>query len=106
MAIAGDIAAVRDNTNEPEDDRFNDDTIGMLVDVSGIAGATATIWRRKAAIYADLVTTSEAGASRHLSDLNKHALAMAANWDGVKSAEDLAVAGGKARAKTHRIERA
>lgn len=106
MATTGDIAAVRDNTNEPEDDRFDDDTIGLLVDASGVAGATAVIWRRKAAVYADLVTTSEAGASRHLSDLNKHALSMATNWDSVKTAEDTAAAGGKARARTHRIERA
>jgi hypothetical protein len=106
MADASDIAAVRSNTNEPEDDRYDDFLIGALVDASGVAGASAIIWRRKAALYADLVTTSEAGASRNLSDLNKQALAMAANWDGVKTAEELVVSGGKPRARTHRIERA
>lgn len=106
MASVSDIAAVRSNTNEPEDDRYDDDLIGVLVDASGVAGASAVIWRRKAAVYADLVTTSEAGASRNLSDLNKHALEMAKNWDGVKTSEDLQVTGGKPRARTQRIERA
>jgi hypothetical protein len=105
MASASDITAVRDNTNEPNDDRFTDGIIGALVDAAGVAGATATIWRRKAAIYADLVTTAEAGASRNLSDLNKHALAMASNWDGVNTTE-VNAEGIKPRARTHRIERA
>ncbi len=105
MASASDITAVRDNTNEPTDDRFTDDAIGALIDVSSVAGASAVIWRRKAAAYADVVTTSEAGASRALSDLNKHALAMAANWDGIKSAEDTEANGGKARARVHKIVR-
>lgn len=105
MATAGDIGSVRDNINEQDDTTFRDDVIDALIDANGIAGASAVLWRRKAAIYADQVNTSEAGASRALSDLNKHALAMAATWDGVKTAEDTEAIGGKQRARVHKIVR-
>lgn len=106
MADAGDIAIVRANVNEPTAERFSDEVIGILVDESGVTGATAALWRRKAAIYADLVNTTEAGASRALSDLNKHALAMATTWAKIETEESVVLDGGKLRARTHRIERA
>lgn len=105
MASAGDIATVRQNINEPEDINFQDDVIDVLIDANGIAGASAELWRRKAGMYADQVTTSEAGASRALSDLNKHALAMASTWDTVKASQETASIGGKQRARVHKIVR-
>lgn len=105
MASAGDIATVRQDINELDDTVFSDESIGLLIDANGVTGATAALWRRKAAIYADQVNTSEAGASRALSDLNKHALAMAASWDALKTAEVTEAAGGKARAKVHKVVR-
>lgn len=83
MAVAGDIATVRLNINEPEATTFTDVYIGELIDGSDVAGATATLWRQKAAIFSDLVTTSEAGASHAFSDLQKHALDMAGEWDAI-----------------------
>lgn len=106
MAVASDIATVRDNTNEHTSERFSDELLSVLIDESGVAGASAAVWRRKAAIYADLVTTAEAGATRNLSDLSKHALAMAAEWNTQNEKEIAEANGGKARARTHRIVRA
>ena len=83
MAVAGDIATVRLNINEPDGTTFTDAYIGELIDGSDVAGASAQLWRQKAAIFADLVTTSEAGASHSFSDLQKHALEMAAEYDAI-----------------------
>lgn len=105
MASASDIVEVRGNTNEPTDEHFTDEVVSAWVDSNGVAGTSAIIWRKKAARYADQVNTSEAGASRALSDLNKHAIAMAATWDGVKAAETTGTPEGKPRAKIHKIVR-
>lgn len=40
-------------------------------------GLAADIWREKAASYAGLVSVSESGSSRQMSDLHKNAIAMA-----------------------------
>lgn len=77
MASASDIAQVRRNVDEPTTDTYTDQTIGDYVDANGVAGASQLIWQEKAASYATLVNTSEAGASHSFSDLHKNALAMA-----------------------------
>lgn len=80
MADASDIAAVRDNTDELTDANWTDDAISALIDADGVAGASATIWTRKAAKLASAVDVTEAGASHKNSDLYKNALAMAKSF--------------------------
>jgi hypothetical protein len=77
VAEASDIAAVRENTAEPDETNFTDVEISALIDLYGIDVASATIWTRKAAEYADLVDVSEAGSTHKFSDLHKNALEMA-----------------------------
>lgn len=81
MASVSDIATVRRNVNEPTDTIYSDSDIGVIVDADGVAGASATIWREKAAVYSGLVNVSESGASHSYSDLSRNALAMASAWD-------------------------
>lgn len=76
MASASDIAVVRENTNEPTEATYTDDRLGELIDELGVAGASARIWRTKAAKFAALVDTSTAGTTEKFSDLHKTALAM------------------------------
>lgn len=98
MATAAEISVVRLGTNEPEDTNgFTDDVISTLIDEGDTDSATASIWRRKAAKYAELVDTTEAGASHKFSDLHKNALAMAAQYDTAEVES--------ARAKVHKIVR-
>lgn len=102
MAADADIQVVRENVNEPDESLYSDEYIGALVDSSGsVESASAVIWRRKAAAYADLVNTSEAGASSSFSDLFKHATTMAESYESQ-------IPGGgpvKQRAKVHVIQR-
>lgn len=88
MADASDIAAVRENTNEPTEDDYSDVTVGAFIDTLGVAGASAHIWRLKAAKWSELVTTTEGGTSHNFSDLSKNALKMADHWD-VLAVEDI-----------------
>lgn len=81
MASISDIETVRLNTDESTNDTYSDDEISALVDAKGVAGASAIIWDQKAAHYASLVNTSEAGASHSFSDLHKNALTMAKRFD-------------------------
>ena len=81
MASTSDIATVRRNVNESSDALYKDEDIEVLIDADGIAGASAAIWREKAAKYAGLVNVSESGASHSYSDLHKNALAMAKAYD-------------------------
>jgi len=80
MATEADILSVRENVDEPTADTYTDEYVGGLIDAGGIDSASAIIWEKKAAKLASLVDTSEAGASRKLSDLHKNALAMAAMY--------------------------
>lgn len=88
MATPGEIAEVRDKTNELTQDPYTDEEISAKVDLLGVELAIADVWRAKAARYADLVNTSEAGASRALSDLSKNALAQAEHWEDVGGADE------------------
>jgi hypothetical protein len=81
MADVSDIRDVRENVDELNEDNYSDSYISALIDSSGVAGASAEIWRKKAASFAALVNTSEAGASRSLSDLSKNAKTMADMWE-------------------------
>jgi hypothetical protein len=77
MATPEEISFVRGNIGQTD---LTDAQIGALVDTYGPQGAIATIWESKAATYADMVDTSEAGASLSLSNLSKQAMSMAAYW--------------------------
>lgn len=107
MATAGEIDTVRKNTNEPTEDDFTTVYITGLIDsydVGGVNLASGVIWRQKAAVYAELVNVSEAGASRDMSDLFKHAQEMAAYYEGLGASEvDASINAGRAR--VHVIDR-
>lgn len=55
--------------------------------VTSVNLAVADIWRAKAGKYASLADVTEAGSSRKLGDLYKHALEMAAAFQGKYDAE-------------------
>jgi hypothetical protein len=79
VATKADIDALRLLIAE-SDDKAPYDDISLSVRLDAAAspeGLAAIIWREKAANYAALVTVSESGSSRSLSDLHKNALAMA-----------------------------
>jgi hypothetical protein len=106
VATASEITEVRENTAEPTTVNYSDVYVSALIDVSSVAFASGTIWRRKAAKYAELVDVSEAGASRKMSDLFEHALKMAAYWEGVGTDEEEAAAGGgHGHVRVHTIKR-
>jgi len=102
MADASQIAEVRANTNVTETDSvFTGTVIGLLIDAGSVNSASAIIWRRKAAVYAELVDVTEAGASHAFSDLQDKALKMAAQFDSLAI-----ISGSAGRPKIRTIERA
>lgn len=103
MADASDIAEVRRATNEPNDTNgYTDVLIGAYIDASDVAGAAAKIWSEKAAKYAELVNTSEAGASHAFSDLHKHAIEMFDFWDAQSG---IVVGATEGRVRVRKIQR-
>lgn len=95
MAEALDITKVRLNTNEPDDSNgFTDEVIGSEVDELGVSGASASIWRQKAAKLAELARVTEAGATHDFQDLHKNALAMAKDFERIYISESVVVASG------------
>lgn len=102
MATAAEVLDVRTNTSEEGSETFSDDYIAALVDAGSVASASAVIWTKKAAAFAELVNVSEAGASRSMSDLHKNALAMAKKFE---EAATVTVTAAARRAKTHAIVR-
>lgn len=99
MASSDDIATVRYNTDEPLPDTFTDDLIDRLIDANGVVGASAIMWEQKAAKLADLVNTSEAGASHSFSDLHKNALNIAAMFRKQQAEAAAPVAVGRVRVR-------
>jgi len=85
MATLEEIADVRQNIHEPDDDDWTDENIIVLVDAHGVNKASAIIWRKKASGYAELVNVSEAGSSLAMSDLHKQALRMAEAFEEAAS---------------------
>jgi hypothetical protein len=77
MATPEQILFVRRNIGVTD---LTDEQIGAYVDAYGTNCAIGSIWLEKASRYADMVDTSEAGASLKLSDLRKNAQAMADYW--------------------------
>ena len=87
MASIEEIAKVRQNTNEATAERWEDSEIGAMVDANGVNGASAEIWRAKAASYAELVNVSEAGASHAFGDLQQKANDMASLFEEMDQEE-------------------
>jgi hypothetical protein len=106
VADASQVAEVRSNTNEPSDSEdYTNTIVETLVDALGVNGASATIWRRKAAKYASLVDVSEAGSSHALGDLQKKALDMALMYEGLAADEVGSTGGATGRVRVHVIDR-
>lgn len=102
MAAPEEVAEVRLNTDENTvNSEWDDPKISALIDELGVNGASATIWRQKAAKYAKLVDVSEAGSSRAMGNLHRNALEMAKQYGSVTS--ETAEASG--RVKIWSIER-
>lgn len=77
MASVEQIAQLRLNISEPDDIApYSGADLSDAIDLRGVRLASADIWLAKAAQYAELVDTSEAGSTRPLSSLHKNALAM------------------------------
>ena len=87
MATDAEVLEVSQNVNEASDEIFGDDYIAGLVDAGSVTTATLTIWRKKAARFAELVDVTEAGATHAFSDLHKNALDMVKTWQSVAEAE-------------------
>lgn len=82
MASVDEIAAFRLLIDESKDEApYDDASLGVRLDAASSSQSLAQeIWLEKAARYASLVTVSESGSSRSLSDLHKNALAMAGSF--------------------------
>lgn len=72
---------------DPTDAFFTDDQIAsLLLDAEGnLNRAAYEGWSMKAAAYAELVTVTEGNASRQMSDLQAHALAMVKHFQSASS---------------------
>lgn len=102
MASLEDIALLRANVNEPSNEEpFTDEQLSTYIDALGVSGASAAIWRRKAAGVVDLVNVSENGSSRSMGSLYQQYLGMAKEFSAETPSDEAA-----ATSRTRRIERA
>lgn len=101
MASADEVLQLRKLLSDDEEPyQFTDEELGAAIDDLGMNASAAEYWRRKSASYAEMVTVSESGSSRQLSDLSKNAIEMSKYFDGLVTA-----AGGGVRPTTRRIVR-
>jgi len=97
VATPEQVAEVRENTAEPEAKRFEDSYIEELIDSQGLNGASATIWRKKAASFAQLVDVEEAGSAHKFSQLHKNALAQVEVFEALPDEGVVADTGGRVK---------
>jgi len=91
MASVDELAALRRAADLLADDTtYTDTLIGTLIDSLGVNGAVAVVWREKAAKYASMVSMSEAGSSRNLSDMYDRAVEMQALYERLADEEEAA----------------
>jgi hypothetical protein len=91
MATTDQLAALRRAADvSATDPTYTDGLIGTLIDTLGVNGAAAVIWREKAAKYATMVSMSEAGSSRNLSDMWQRAVDMQAMYERLADEEEQA----------------
>jgi len=87
-----DIALVRHYIDEQDEAQWGNSLIEDLIErLPNLYAVAAELWRMKAARWARLVTTAEAGASKNLSDLVSHAKTMAAEYQARSDAEEAAL---------------
>lgn len=85
MATAEQIAGLRLLIAEAADELpYSDQVLEERIDgAATLQGLAAEIWTEKAARYAELVSVSESGSSRQLSDLHDNALTMAKHFTSI-----------------------
>lgn len=105
MASAEELAELRRYVAEEDETVFTDLYLGTLIDSFGILGAAYRVWDQKAASAAELVNTSEAGASHAFSDLHKNALSMAEYFRALEVEEAAAAVPTTGRTRVRKIER-
>lgn len=72
-----DLARLRHYVDEQDDTTYGDAFLSdIIADSTDLYAAAAEVWRMKAAKFASLVDTAEAGASRRLGQLRDNATAM------------------------------
>lgn len=80
-AALSDVSLLRHYIDEQDNEVFADQfLVDVLERTDNIYRAASEVWMLKAARWARLVTTAEAGASKNMSDLHKQALAMASDY--------------------------
>lgn len=89
MSVSDQVGEVRRSIAEfANEEPYTDEVIeGWLAAGQTVYGIAGRVWRDKAAGYAHLVTISEAGSSRSMSDLYKNALAMAKSFEDRDAAD-------------------
>lgn len=78
MATTTEIEQLKRITNGAEG--YSDQALSDMLDTVTQREAAHQIWQELAASYSTLVNVSESGSSRSLGDLQKNALAMAAQY--------------------------
>jgi hypothetical protein len=82
-----DLALLRHMTDEQDETIYGNQFLeDLLTSAGSVTAAAAQLWGMKAAKYAALVDTSEAGASRKMSQLASQAQAMATHYGGSSAA--------------------
>ena len=103
MATPEAIASFRLLIGEPDETTYTDADLSAVLDsATSVNSAAASIWTQKAAASAALVNVSESGSSRSLGDLQKNALAMAAQFRQAAEADQSTAPGIRIRRITRR----
>ena len=78
MASLQDINRLRRMVNDPDHEDVSDSELNDILDrlESDFNLAAAEVWGIKAALYSSMVTVTESGSTRNLSDLSGKALSM------------------------------
>ena len=89
MASVDELAALQRATDVAADDTtYTPVLLGSMFDAYGLNLAALMIWREKAAYYARMVTVSEGGSSRAMSDLQRQALEMVKIYERAVAADN------------------
>ncbi len=80
---------------QADDETYTNEQLDAMIDGElTLNRVILKIWREKAAAYAEMVTVSEAGSSRSLSELHGNALEMIKVYQQLVDADDAASTGG------------
>lgn len=82
MATPAEVASLRANTGQSNDDVYTEPELAGLIDSNGsVEAASGVVWRQLAAQYAKLTDTTEAGAAHKYSVLYERAMEQAEFWE-------------------------